>query len=226
MILRADVRHLVVVALAVLLVTSVLLTARARGADAALCERHATDAAARAQLVTGSGTPIAVIGDSWTVGLGLDDLGDSWPSELAARVTVAGFSGSGFSRRASHCGNRAFATRVAATRGADLVVVAGGLNDVDQPTADIRAGFRSLMDSLEGRRVAVVGPASAPSRAARVARVDATLAALCEEYGVAYLDTSAWELSYLSDRLHLTRAGHAAYGKRVASELAARGLLG
>lgn len=229
MLARAS-RHPLLAVPAVLLVVAALLatllSARARGSEAALCERHTTDAAARAQIVTGSGEPITVIGDSWTVGLGLSDLGDSWPSRLPGRVTVAGFSGSGFSRHASHCGDRAFSTRVGAARGADLVIVAGGLNDYDQPAVDITAGFRSLMSSLDGRTVVVVGPASAPSRAGFVGRVDTTLASLCEEYGVPYIDTSSWSLAYLPDRLHLTPAGHAVFGQHVADELAARGLLG
>ncbi|PUA79802.1 SGNH/GDSL hydrolase family protein [Nocardioides currus] len=210
--------------LATLLVTT--LAARARGSEAALCERHARDAAARAQAVTGTGEPITVIGDSWTVGLGLADLRSSWPSRLPGRVTVAGFSGSGFSRHASPCGDRRFATRTGAARGADLVVVAGGLNDYDQPAVDIQAGFRSLMSSLRGRTVVVVGPASAPSRAGFVPRVDATLATLCKAYGVPFIDTTGWDdLSYLPDRLHLTDAGHAAFGQHVTDELSARGLL-
>ena len=223
-------RHPLLAVLTVLLVVAAmlatLLSARARGTDAALCERHTADAAARAHIVTGAGRPVTVIGDSWTVGLGLSDLGDSWPSQLPGRVTVAGFSGSGFSRHASHCGDRAFVTRAAAARGADLVVVAGGLNDYDQPAVDIRAGFRSLLAELKGRTVVVVGPASAPSRAGFVGRVDTTLADLCEEYGVEYVDTRAWKLDYLPDRLHLTPAGHATFGQHVAEELAARGLLG
>ena len=176
--------------------------------------------------MTGTGPSVTVIGDSWSVGLGLVDPGASWPSELPGRVRVAGFSGSGFSRHASHCGNRSFATRAAAARNADLVVVEGGLNDYDQPAADIRAGFRALMSSLSGHTVVVVGPASAPSRAGFVERVDTTLAALCDEHGVAYVEASAWDLDYLPDRLHLTPAGHAAFGRHVAEELAARGLLG
>ena len=223
-------RHPLLAVLTVLLVVAAmlatLLSARARGSGAALCERHTVDAAARAQIVTGSGRAVTVIGDSWTVGLGLSELRSSWPSVLPGRVTVAGFSGSGFSRHASHCGNRAFATRAAAARGADLVVVAGGLNDYDQPAADIRTGYRSLLAGLKGRTVVVVGPASAPSRAGFVGRVDTTLADLCEEYGVPYVDTRAWALAYLPDRLHLTPAGHATFGQHVADELAARGLLG
>ena len=225
-ILRPSLRHVLVVTLAAVLITVFLMSARARGSEAALCSRHEVDAAARAKVVTGSGQPVTVIGDSWTVGLGLSDLGNSWPSSLPGRVTVAGFSGSGFSKHASHCGDHAFATRASAARSADLVVVAGGLNDFDQPTADIRSGFRSLMSSLGGRTVVLIGPASAPSRASSVGRVSSALASLSEEYGVAFIDTSAWTLSYLPDRLHLTAAGHAAYGEHVADELAGRGLMG
>lgn len=224
--LRVSLRHVAVVALVAVLVAVFLTTTRARGSEAALCSRHAVDAAARTEIVTGAGRPVTVIGDSWTVGLGLSDLGRSWPSELPGRVTVAGFSGSGFSRHASHCGDRAFATRASAARGADLVIVAGGLNDFDQPTADIRSGFRSLISALASGHVVVVGPASAPSRASSAGRVSSTLASLSEEYGVPFIDTSSWPLSYLPDRLHLTAAGHSAYGQRVAEELAARGLLG
>ena len=221
------------VVLVATLIAAVLATVlgvrAARSSEIAPCERHAADAAARSQVVTGSGAPgaaVTVIGDSWSVGLGLDDLGASWPRELPGRVRVAGFSGSGFSRHASHCGNRAFATRAHAASGAELVIVQGGLNDVDQPAADIRAGFQSLMSSLEDHSVVVVGPASAPSRAVFVQHADTTLANLCREYGVAYIDTSDWDLTYLPDRLHLTPAGHTAFGERVADELSARGLLG
>ncbi len=218
-----------VAALLIALVLATLMTVRARGSEVALCERHATDAAARSRTVTGAepaGPTIAVIGDSWSVGLGLDDLAGSWPSELPGRVRVAGFSGSGFSPGASHCGNRSFTTRATSARGADLVVVQGGLNDHDQPVADIRTGFRALLRSLPDDRVVVVGPVAAPSRAASVGRVDATLAELCAEYGVAYIDASGWAFSYLPDQLHLTPNGHAAFGQQVADELLSRGLLG
>ena len=103
--------------------------------------------------------------------------------------------------------------------GADLVVVEGGLNDFDQPPAAIRLGFRRLMTELEGHPVVVVGPVTAPSRASAVPRVDELLATLAKRYDVAYVRTSHLELPYLSDRLHLTPAGHAAFGDFVAASL-------
>lgn len=199
---------------------------RARGASDLRCARHAAQAAERARAVTGSGTPVTVIGDSWSVGLGLEDPTASWPSRLPGRVTVAGFSGSGFSPRASRCRDVSFADRAAAGIGAGslgdagLVVVQGGLNDHDQSTVSVVVGFHRLMRVLAGRRVVVVGPATAPSRRSSVARIDQTLAALARGYAVPYVRTSDLVLSYSPDRLHLSAAGHRAFGDAVAGRLA------
>jgi acyl-CoA thioesterase-1 len=222
---RGVARHVVVAALFVALVTAMLavhLVARARAASASPCERFAAASVMRAEAVTGSGDRVLVIGDSYSAGLGLDDPVSSWPSRLAGRAHVAGFSGSGFSRHASNCADVSFATRARdAVRPGDLVVVEGGLNDYDQPSADIRAGFDRLMTAVRGHRVVVVGPPSAPSRARAVPRVDGLLADLSEQYGAAYVRTSGWSLPYLDDRLHLTPAGHRTFGDAVAREIAA-----
>lgn len=210
----------------VVVATLVVHVAGRAGADGDRCERFAADSVERAAAVSGSGARVVVIGDSWSAGLGLDRAATSWPSRLAGSVHVAGFSGSGFSRGASTCPGVSFADRAAAALrgGADLVVVEGGLNDVDQPDADIRSGFARLMRTLEGHRVVVVGPAAAPSRAAGVPRVDALLAALSHRYGVAYVRSTGVDLTYLDDRLHLTPAGHQVFGDFVAGRLADLGL--
>lgn len=209
---------LVAFLVAALLVVHVADRARASGDK---CDRFASDSRARAAAVTGSGERVVVIGDSWSAGLGLDRAASSWPSRLPGAVYVAGFSGSGFSEQAGSCRGVSFADRApAAVRdGADLVVVEGGLNDYDVPNADIRAGFRRLTDEVRGHRVVVVGPASAPSRAAEVPRVDALLARLAAAHGIGYIRTSGLDLPYLDDRLHLTAAGHDQFGDYVAAEL-------
>jgi acyl-CoA thioesterase-1 len=219
-------RRAFVAVVALVLLVAVLsgyVAARA-GALGDRCARFAAASSARAAAVTGSGPDVAVIGDSWSAGLGLADSSASWPARLPGRVHVAGFSGSGFSAHASDCGAVSFADRApAAVRsGADLVVVEGGLNDVDQPSAAIVSGFARLMDSLADvppGRVVVVGPASAPARAAGVARVDLLLGALAAQHGVAYVRTSDLDLDYLPDGLHLTPAGHRAFGDAVAARL-------
>jgi acyl-CoA thioesterase-1 len=192
------------------------------GAGPARCQQHRADARDRTAIVTGEGERVLVIGDSWSVGLGQDDFSRSWPSRLAGEVHVAGFSGSGFSRRASGCGQVSFHDRAptALAIRPDLVVVEGGLNDHDQPDAEIERGFRDLMADLAPYPVVVVGPADAPSRSSAVPRVDALLERLSTQYGVPYVRTSDLELDYLADRLHLTEGGHAEFGDAVAARIA------
>jgi acyl-CoA thioesterase-1 len=198
------------------------LSGRASGDDADRCARFAGVSAGRASADVGSGPRVVVIGDSYSVGLGLDRPDASWPSQLPGRVHVDGFSGSGFSGRASSCGPVSYADRApAAVTGADLVVVEGGLNDVDRSDAEIRAGFARLMRAVNGRPVVVVGPATAPARADRVLRVDALLAELAADIGATYLRMTDLALPYLDDGLHLTQAGHDAFGERVADAVEA-----
>jgi acyl-CoA thioesterase-1 len=214
---------LVAFVVASLLVVHVADLARA---DGNRCDRFASDSRARAAADAGSGAHVVVIGDSWSAGLGLDRIASSWPSRLPGTVHVAGFSGSGFSEEAGSCRHVSFADRApaAVVRGdADLVVVEGGLNDYDVPNADIRAGFARLMRELRGRHVVVVGPASAPSRAAGVPLVDALLARLTAAHGVDYVRTAGLDLPYLADGLHLTAAGHEEFGDYVAGEIAGLG---
>lgn len=193
------------------------------GAGATRCQQHRLDASERAALVTGEGTRTLVIGDSWSVGLGQEDLGLSWARQLPGEVHVAGFSGSGFSARASGCGRVSFHDRAPTAVGARpaLVVVQGGLNDYDQPASAIEQGFRGLMADLAAHRVVIVGPADAPLRSGAVPRVEDVLARLSAEYDVPFVATSDVDLSYLADRLHLTDAGHREFGTAVAERIAA-----
>ena len=215
---------LTVVALVCALVATGVLAARA-SASLTTCERFAAASEARAEQVTGTGERVVVVGDSWSAGLGLDRPVQSWPSRLPGRVHVAGFSGSGFSARASRCGRVSFADRApsALRGGADLVVVEGGLNDFDRSRTEIENGFARLMAQVGDRRTVVVGPAPAPSRARAVPRVDRLLSELSARYGVAYVSTADLELPYLEDRLHLTVKGHRLFGDAVAARI---GLLG
>lgn len=187
------------------------------------CVRSAAESRVRAHIVTGHGARVVVIGDSYSAGWGLADPASSWPSALSGEVHVDGFSGSGFSAGASSCGARSYAERAprAVRARPDVVVVQGGLNDTDQPGADVRSGVRRLLGALRGHDVLLVGPPSAPSRAAAAARVDELLAAEASRAGVDYLSTLGLDLEYLDDDLHLTDAGHLAFGRAVARALAA-----
>lgn len=189
-------------------------------ADAARCERFTAEAQARRAVEpVADGQRIVVIGDSWSAGLGLDDPDDAWTSRLRGRVHVDAFSGSGFSRFASPCDGAAFGDRAAraVAGGADLVLVEGGLNDVDQPPRSVRAGFTAVMRALDGVPVVVVGPALAPARERGVRHVDALLARLAAAHGATYVSTLGLTLSYLDDGLHLTPEGHRDFGDFVSS---------
>jgi acyl-CoA thioesterase-1 len=208
-----------VVVLATLL--TLLASGNATGADAERCARFSVQSQARERLVTGHGSAVTVIGDSYSVGLGLRDPEHSWPSRLPGTVHVYGFSGSGFSAHASACRRVAYADRAprALRRDAGLVVVEGGLNDFDQSTSAVRAGFRALVAALRGRNVLVVGPPAAPVRARGAARVDAILQAECRRAGVRYVSMLAEKFPYLDDGLHLTPDGHRQFGTRVADAI-------
>jgi len=182
------------------------------------CQRSAAESTARAEVVTGHGRRVVVIGDSYSAGWGLADPARSWPSALPGQVHVDGFSGSGFSAVASSCGAVAYADRAprAVAARPDVVVVQGGLNDTDQPTAALRDGVRRLLAALRGQDVLVVGPPSAPARARAAARVDLVVAEEAGRARVRYLSVLGLDLEYLEDNLHLTEAGHRAFGRAVA----------
>lgn len=222
---RGNLRRVVGASTVVVLLAALMAfyVAGRAGAGPARCQQHREDSRERATMVTGEGTRTLVIGDSWSVGLGQDDLRRSWASELPGEVHVAGFSGSGFSAHASTCGRVSFHDRAPTALGTRpaLVVVEGGLNDYDQPAAAIDRGFRDLMADLAGQRVVVVGPANAPARAGAVPRVEERLVSLSEQYGVPYVQTSDLDLDYLDDRLHLTGGGHEEFGRAVAERIAA-----
>lgn len=202
-------------------VVSLLAAGGAKGDVAAHCARLSLQSQVRERLVTGHGRRVVVIGDSYSVGLGLRQPETSWPSRLPGQVHVYGFSGSGFSAHASACRGSQYAARAphALRGGASVVVVEGGLNDYDQPEADVRTGFRALVAQLHGRHVLVVGPPPAPSRAAAAAHIDALLRSESALAGVDYLSMSDETFPYLDDHLHLTPAGHREFGSIVADAL-------
>ena len=215
------------VGLTAAVVTSGLLVMTRAGADTDRCTEFRAAARERSELVTGSGDDVLVIGDSYSVGLGVD-ASQSWPTWLPGRVHVDGFSGSGFSRAASACGDLSYGARASRSVSdvSGVVVVEGGLNDFNQPRRAIRDGFSALMTELGGRQVLVVGPAPAPERAFAVPTIDAQLAGLSKRYGVGYLSMLDADLPYLDDGLHLTAAGHREFGDRVAAALPNAGPVG
>ncbi|MDN5744585.1 MAG: SGNH/GDSL hydrolase family protein [Nocardioidaceae bacterium] len=210
--------------LAVVLAAAITLVLARPGESTDRCLTTTKRAEQRAALVTGKGGQVLVIGDSYSVGAGAHPR-ESWPVRLPGRVRVAGFSGSGFSAGASACGDVSYGTRAPAVlhqRGVHptLVIVEGGLNDTDQPIADVETGFERLLLSLDDLPTLVVGPPRAPARPAdRVDAVDAALARLAASHGTHYLSMLDVELTYADDDLHPDRAGHRVFGDVVAAEI-------
>ena len=223
--MRLSVRRAVVLTALFLLVAALTTGVRqwheraAADSVGALCQRFTDQQQARAAADSGTGPGVLVIGDSWSSGFALPQPERSWPARLPGRVHVDGFPGSGFSAGASNCVGVAYFERAARDLRTDpaVVVVEGGLNDYDQTSAAIAAGFHRLMARLHGEHVVVVGPAMAPSRAGQVPRVDRLLASLCEQADVPYLSTVSLRLSYVADRLHPDQAGTDAFGDAVAT---------
>jgi acyl-CoA thioesterase-1 len=215
-------RRLLLGLLAIVLATVASTTMLARaGARPDPCATKGALARERGALVSGAGAQVLVIGDSYSVGAGVRP-DQSWPVRLPGRVRVDGFSGSGFSLGASPCGDVSYATRAGHDRlaGVDLVVVEGGLNDVDQPLADLDAGYDRLMRALGERPVLVVGPPAVPLLPYDdVAAVDARLSELAASHGAPYLSMLDTTLTFQPDRLHPDAAGHRLFGERVAGRV-------
>lgn len=215
------------VLVALVLVAAVLLggARRSHGTETrvARCERYQQTADAVESRVPAAEAALVVIGDSWSVGLGLEDRSAAWPSRLPSSTRVAGFSGSGYGALASSCGAVSFADRAPEalrdTAPGVPVIVEGGLNDWDSTDAEITAGFHNLMRELRGHEVLVAGPPAAPARAAFMGRVSSLLADLCHRAGVRYLPTDDLDLIYQPDGLHPSPAGAAVFGDAVAAAL-------
>lgn len=199
--------------------------------DGEACELVRASVARRGDAPVGSGPRrVLVMGDSYAQGWGLQDPRASWPTAFAREsdttVRVDGFAGSGFTGSA-FCDGEEFGTRAEAlARGRDeLLVIQGGLNDVNADPEQIEAAAVAVVETSGAE--AVVGPPPAPQRdLALTEATDAALGRAADEAGVVYVSTIDWDdLSYLSDRLHLTPRSHRIFGTRVADALLDAGVL-
>ena len=166
---------------------------RATGSYAARCQRFGADSAARAARSAAAGDPVLVIGDSWTAGLGLADRPPrgrrGWRTRAGGGLPGSGFSAGGLAVRRGLV-RRPRTAALAGLPADALVVVEGGLNDVDRSAAEINAGFEDLLDALADAPCGRRRTARAPARAGVVPRVDALLARLAARHDVAYVSTA------------------------------------
>lgn len=167
------------------------------------------------------GTPtVVVLGDSYSVGAGLDDRAKAWPT-LAGKAEgwathVAGVGGTGFVNQGP-CGGQSFGQRLSDVMALepDTLIIAGGVNDSDSAPNDVRASATAVLRlTASVPTVIVVGPADAPAKD-NLPAIDAALAEATEASGRKYVSALGWELEYQPDRLHPTEAGQAVYASHI-----------
>jgi acyl-CoA thioesterase-1 len=191
------------------------------------------------------------LGDSYTIGTALDDAADRWPDRLV--VALAGGSAGVALELVANLGVNGFTSRDLievelprlAELGPEFASVLIGVNDVVQgvPLATYRANAAAILDhlrrSLPASRIVTVAtpdytvtPQGANygdpvARAAAIRAVNATLAGLAAERGIAFVDIHDLSLRAASDRslvaadgLHPSGAQYALWVERIAPAVA------
>ena len=166
-------------------------------------------------------TRAALIGDSWAVG---DTVHAAYPGLLAARLRldlrVSAIGGTGYLNGGA-CGDESFATRVATVpRDAEVVFLAGGLNDTGEDPDELRAAVRDLVARVRRRapeaEVVVLGVPRVPLLADEdTGRADDVLRE--GSSGATFVDAHAWRIPTLRDRIHPTPEGQRQYADLVAA---------
>lgn len=200
---------------------------------AALTKLTESTAAERRRLFDAESGPTAVfLGDSYTQGVGLANIRDDYAyvtaDALRWRAVLDAAGGTGYVN-GGPCHGQQFSARVPQVVAAHpaYVVVQGGLNDYrisrSKVTDAAQRLYAQLRKQLPDTRVVVVGPHPVPKVHSVQPVIDALRTAAATTH-VAYIDTSAWPLSFGSDGIHLTAEGHRTYGQRLADAI--RGLSG
>lgn len=157
---------------------------------------------------------VAILGDSYTAGDGLDNRRDAWSYKIGN--LVAGIGGTGFDN-GGPCDHQSYAERVndVLTLRPDVLIIQGGLNDVEHPDK-VQAAASYLLDKAASvPTVIVVGPVDAPGLS-NEEEVDRALSSAATKASRTYVSALAWELPFLPDAVHLTQEGHAAFASYVA----------
>ncbi len=179
-------------------------------------------------VTTGSPTA-AVLGDSYTAGLGLAEPRLAWSTLLGRlegwRTYAEGISGTGLTN-SGFCTHADFGARLpkALAHHPRILVVQGGLNDTGAPPGAPGAALTRLLDrSARVPRLVVVGPPAAPGEPRPVLqRIDAEFRAACRPPHCTYVSALGWQLPFQPDRIHLTPAGHMMFAEHVSEALQGR----
>jgi lysophospholipase L1-like esterase len=178
---------------------------------------------------------LAVVGASFSAGVGARGAALAWPADLGRllhmRVVVSADAGAGYlSRGVGRRGPFARLTdrlNLARLRPA-VLLVQGGHNDVNRPAAALARSVRGLIGQVRcatpGTRIGIVSvfpSGNTPSRAAVLADRTIVAAARAADPRVVVFDPIAqhWRFPRLRDQLHPTIAGHQWIAERVAAGL-------
>ncbi len=182
--------------------------------------------------------PLAVfVGDSYSAGVGASEQSKRWTSVVSAEedweeINLAN-GGTGYLRTAKEAGcGKAFCPNyqdvVAAVvrNNPDIVVVAGGQNDVGMDLNDVRSAiestFRTIRQELPNVKIIAVGP-SAPVAGDDITAIDSEVrkaAAAVKATYISLLDPPVLSKSmFLTDGAHVGDEGHLAIAARVTENL-------
>jgi lysophospholipase L1-like esterase len=191
----------------------------------------------------GGGQPVlAVVGASFSAGVGAHPPGQAWPADLGRilhwRVDVSADPGAGYTNPGA--GHRGPFTTLAA--GLDLaslrpavLLIQGGHNDIGQPLPRISRTVRALLDQIRCQspttRIGIVTVFAAGNRPSPAAiRTNETIVAAARQADpqVMVFDplTEHWQFPRVGDQLHPDAAGHQWIAARVAAGLGTYGVPG
>ena len=184
------------------------------------------------------GSPVLIVGDSYTKGSGSYDGHHGWAQDLVADLhwdaTIDGIGGSGYANTAGTGSARfTYASRIRAHRDLhpELVLVQGSQNDwlvgADRLRSTVESTLRLARQQWPDAVVVAMGPSAPQPRAQSTAGIGAAVAAGARAAGVTYIDplerrwfTERNSPGYATpDGEHLTDAGYRYLAGRVASAL-------
>ena len=187
--------------------------------DAETCQLQVADAGQALERDTHGITRAVLIGDSWATGAGIYP--DRLARQLGLDLHVAAVGGTGYLNPGA-CGGREFLSRAwEVPQDAELVILAGGVNDVHQDPDVLAAAVRSVIAAVHGRapgaRIVVLGvPRVLLLSDEATGAVDDVLEQVA---GAAFVDVRGWDISTLPDRIHPDPAGAREYADRIASAI-------
>jgi lysophospholipase L1-like esterase len=183
---------------------------------------------------------LAVVGASFSAGVGAGQPGRAWPEDLARimhwRLALSADPGAGYINPGS--GHRGPFARLAARLhlariDPNTIIIQGGHDDIGRPLPLIRAQVESLITAVHREcpqsRLAVltVFPRGNPNAAAVATDQTIVAAARHADPAIIVFDpiTSHWHFPRLGDQLHPTPAGHEWIARQLARGLHADGSL-